>query len=212
MKTCFGAGLPLSRGYLIVFEGIDGVGKSTHCRFLLDYLTARGIPAVRLYEPTHGPWGVKIRKILEHGRAGVTPREELEWFINDRKENVANNIKPALECKKVVLLDRYYYSTAAYQGALGLDPDMICKENEAFAPRPDLVLLFTVPAEECLARIAASRKQGPNAFEQLDYLKKVQAVFESFDGNHIVRIDSRPEQEVVQSQVRRRVDELFSRI
>ncbi|MBI4383779.1 MAG: dTMP kinase [Nitrospinae bacterium] len=199
----------LDRGYLIVFEGIDGTGKSTHCRMLAGYLESRGIPAVCLSEPTRGRWGMEIRKILNEGRNGISPEDELALFVNDRKEDVALNIKPALEMKKAVLIDRYYYSTVAYQGALGLDPDRICRENESFAPRPDLVFIFEAPPEKCLQRIKEGRNDGLSAFEQLEYLKKVESLFRRFSGPHVRRIDSQPAREVVHAQIRREVDDLF---
>lgn len=201
--------MKLDRGYLVVFEGIDGTGKSTHCRLLGGYLQGKGIDTVCLSEPTQGVWGKKIRKILVEGRNGITPEEELALFINDRKEDVELNIAPALERKKVVLIDRYYYSTAAYQGALGLDPARICRENEAFAPKPDLVFLFELPPEQCLDRISANRKDGPNAFEKLEYLKKVQGIFSSFSGTQFRRIDTAGTQEEVHARLLREINALF---
>ena len=97
----------LERGWLVVFEGIDGTGKSTQCREMERYLNKKGIPVVRFREPTDGIWGQKIREILTVGRGDVTWEEELSWFIEDRRENVKNNILPALNLNKVVLLDRY---------------------------------------------------------------------------------------------------------
>nr|MDP6657848.1 dTMP kinase [Nitrospinaceae bacterium] len=111
--------MELKRGWLIVFEGIDGTGKSTQCQKMETRMREYGVPVIRLREPTDGVWGQKIRKILSDGRGAVTPKEELTWFIEDRREDVEKNILPALRENKVVLLDRYYYSTAAYQGALG---------------------------------------------------------------------------------------------
>ena len=181
--------MKLNRGFLIVFEGIDGTGKSTHCKLLGQYLAEKGIDALRLFEPTKGEWGMKIRKILADGRRGVSPEEELQLFINDRKDDVENNIKPALDQNKVVLLDRYYFSTAAYQGALGLDPEKICRKNKIFAPVPDLALIFFSSPEECLKRIE-KRRRAFSSFEQLEYLKKVQAIFDTFTGSGIKRIDS----------------------
>ena len=177
------------RGWLIVFEGIDGTGKSTQCKEMELYLNAVGIPVSRFREPTDGIWGKKIRKILTAGRGEVTREEELSWFIKDRLEDVTKNIIPALNSNKVVLLDRYYYSTAAYQGALGLDPDSILQDNESFAPIPDRAYIFIAPPEECLARIESSR-ESHSSFEKLGYLKQVQKIFDSFKGTNIKRIES----------------------
>jgi len=177
------------RGWLIVFEGIDGTGKSTQCKEMELYLNAVGIPVSRFREPTDGIWGKKIRKILTAGRGEVTREEELSWFIEDRREDVINNILPALNLNKVVLLDRYYYSTAAYQGALGLDPDAILQDNESFAPIPDRAYIFLAAPEECLARIESSR-ESHSSFEKLGYLKQVQKIFDSFKGSNIKRIES----------------------
>ncbi len=196
--------MKLDRGYLIVFEGIDGTGKSTHCRLLGDYLESRGISVRRLFEPTKGTWGMKIRKILTEGRGDVSPEEELSWFINDRKEDVENNIKPGLAKNEIVILDRYYYSTAAYQGALGLDPNEICRDNETFAPKPDLVFLFTTSPEQCLERIKKSRTEQ-SAFERLDYLERVQQIFGSFNDPIIRRIDTTPPSDEVHEKLRKEV-------
>ena len=200
--------MQLDRGYLIVLEGIDGTGKSTHTEKLQEALMAIGYPVLRLFEPTKGAWGIKIRKILTEGRGNVSPEEELSWFINDRKEDVEKNIQPALDENKIVVMDRYYFSTAAYQGALGFDPDKIIQDNEAFAPIPDRVLIFNAPPEECLGRIEKSR-ESKSEFEKLGYLKKVQAIFDTFDGPNIRRIDSRPPQDEVHAQVLHQVEDLF---
>jgi dTMP kinase len=202
--------LKLDRGYLIVFEGIDGTGKSTHCRLLGDYLKSLGATVQRLFEPTKGKWGMKIRKILKEGRGDVSPEEELSWFINDRKEDVEKNINPSLANKEIVILDRYYYSTAAYQGALGLDPKGICRENEAFAPKPDLVFLFTTTPEKCLERIQNSRTEQ-SSFERLDYLEKVQRIFDTFDDPVIHRIDTTPPSDVVHEKIRSEVNAMINR-
>lgn len=204
-----GGTLELDRGYLIVFEGIDGTGKSTHCKMLNEFLEGEGFPTVSLREPTNGYWGKKIRGIINEGRDSITPEEELSWFMKDRLENVEKNIQPALDQKKIVLMDRYYYSTAAYQGALGFDPEDICRKNEKFAPVPDVVFLFTNPPEDCLARIAETRGSGHDAFEQLDYLKKVQKIFDTFIGPKFLRIDTGPPQDVVHAQVRKGIEDLI---
>ena len=198
----------MNRGLLIVFEGIDGSGKSTQCRMLADLLNKKGIANISFAEPTRGKWGMKIRQLLAKGRNGISPDEELEWFMNDRREDVEQNIKPALKAGKVVLMDRYYFSTAAYQGALGFDPQEIKAENEKFAPVPDRVLVFHNSPEKSLERIESSR-EGKSAFEKRDYLIEVQKVFKSFTGSNIRFISSDPSLEKVHEQVLCEVQDLF---
>lgn len=202
--------MELDRGYLLAFEGVDGTGKSTHCKRLGEYLKKRGLPVLCLSEPTQGVWGQKIREILNKGRQGISPEEELDLFIKDRKEDVERNIGPALAEKKIVLIDRYYYSTAAYQGALGLDPESICRENERFAPAPNRVFIFVTPLETCLERIRKTRDSGTDSFEKLDYLKKVQRIFDTFTGPRFHRIDSSGPEDTVHAQLLKPINELFS--
>ena len=198
----------MKRGFLIVFEGIDGTGKSTQCELLAKSLTERDMLNIALAEPTRGTWGKKVRKLLSEGRQGISPQEELSWFVNDRKEDIELNIMPALQDNKVVLMDRYYFSTAAYQGALGLDPEQIRLENETFAPIPDRVLIFLTSPETCLERIESSRDQK-SAFEKLDYLKNVQEIFKSFAGPNIRFIDSIGSVTEVHEKVLSSIEDLF---
>ena len=198
----------MNRGLLIVFEGIDGSGKSTQCRMLADLLNKKGIANISLAEPTRGKWGMKIRQLLAKGRNGISANEELEWFMNDRREDVKQNIEPALSAGKVVLMDRYYFSTAAYQGALGLDPQEIRANNEKFAPIPDRVLVFHNSPEKSLERIESSRKET-SAFEKRDYLIEVQTIFKSFTGPNIRYVSSDSSLEKVYEQVLCEVQDLF---
>jgi len=200
--------MKLGRGYLIVLEGVDGTGKSTQCGLLADYLESCDYSVLRLREPTTGVWGQKIRKILTEGRGDVTPEEELQYFINDRKEDVEQNIRPALEQGNIVLIDRYYYSTAAYQGALGFDPKKIIEDNEAFAPRPDLLFIIQGSLDESFRRIEQGR-DGFSSFEKRGYLEKVKNIFDTFTGDHIRRVDGGPPIEEVQQVLRQEVNALL---
>ncbi len=200
--------MKLDRGYLIALEGVDGTGKSTQCGLLADFLEATGYPVVRLREPTAGVWGQKIRTILTEGRGDVSPEEELQYFINDRKEDVEQNIAPALKQGKIVLIDRYYYSTAAYQGALGFDPQKIIEDNEVFAPRPDLLFIIQGSLDESFRRIERGR-EGFSSFEKRDYLEKVRKIFDTFTGDHIRRINGDPPIEEVQQVLRQEVHVLL---
>lgn len=200
--------LKLKHGILIAFEGIDGTGKSAQCKMLAERLSKKEIDNIVLAEPTRGQWGVKIRKLLAEGRNGVSPEKELEWFINDRKEDVEINIQPALKAGKVVLMDRYYFSTAAYQGALGFDPQEIKTENEIFAPKPDRVLIFYNSPEKSLERIESFRG-GKSAFEKRDYLASAQKIFKSFRGKNIRFVSSDATLREVHEQVLREVQGLL---
>ncbi len=188
-------------GRFIVFEGIDGSGKSTQARRLAETLRAKGFEVVLTREPTEGPWGQKIRRIAAQGRAGIDPQTELEYFVNDRAEHVAGVIAPALAAGKVVISDRYYYSTMAYQGALGLDPGSIRRINEEKFPRPDLVILLEIPPDIGRQRIEAGRAGGTNlGYERPDYLNQVAAIFAQMTDDNIFRIDAaRPADEVFEA-------------
>jgi dTMP kinase len=140
------------KGFLFVIEGIDGAGKSTQVRMLRRKLRAQGFDAAVLREPTSGRFGREIRRKARTA-GSLTPEQELDLFLRDRRENVEKRIRPGLLAGRVLLMDRYYFSTVAYQGAKGLDPVRIRRLNEAFAPKPDLVFILDLPAGRGLERI-----------------------------------------------------------
>lgn len=166
------------RGWLFAFEGIDGSGKTTQVRRAAERLRSRGLGVVELREPTDGPFGRRIRQLTDGKTQQPDAREQLELFLLDRQEDVENNILPALERGQIVLLDRYYFSTIAYQGALGLDTETIRQRNETFAPRPDLVLYFRIDVDEALRRIEHFRRGEMDLFERRGYLERVKAIFD----------------------------------
>jgi dTMP kinase len=187
----------------VAFEGIDGAGKSVQIRLTEAWLTERGAKVRRLFEPTSGPIGSKIRELAGRGRDAISPEEEFRLFLDDRRWNVETNIRPALERGEVVLLDRYYISSIAYQGALGLDPERIRRENEAFAPIPDRVLLLELPPEQAETRIRAGRGDTPNLFERTEYLARVAEIFDSLTMLNILRLDATLPIQTIQQAIRR---------
>ncbi len=197
------------QGLLIAFEGIDGTGKSTQLALVAGYLRELGCEVVETREPTDGEYGRRIRELYQD-RGKCTPEEELELFIRDRRQHVRDCIDPALAGGRIVLTDRYYFSTAAYQGAAGCDPEQVFAAN-SFAPEPDLVLLLTMAPEESLARIRQLRGEPLNDFEQLDQLRKVARLFASFSRECITRIDAAAPLETVQERIRQAVLELMDR-
>ncbi len=193
-------------GTLIALEGIDGSGKSTQARRLCERLEAAGRPAVVFREPGDSEFGDRLREIFR-GVRDVEPEEEMRLFVEDRRIDVRNNILPSLEDGKVVVMDRYYFSTMAYQGALGIDPEQIRTTNESFAPRPDLTLILDLPAERGAERIRASRG-AQDSFEGVDYLRRVRALFLSFVADDVERIEASVDPEEVEASIWRRVETL----
>ncbi len=177
----------LRKGLLVVFEGIDGSGKSTQAGLLMEWLKKKGFDVVYFREPSTSRWGRMIKKKALLADS-LSPQEELDLFIKDRRANVRKNLKPALNKKKFVILDRYYYSTIAYQGAKGIDKELIERMNEEFAVQPDMVFVLDIDPEKGLARIENRRKKD-RLFEQEDYLMKVREIFQSLKGEKFIHVE-----------------------
>jgi dTMP kinase len=170
-----------SPGIFIAFEGIDGVGKTTQANLLKSALERAGEKVVLSKEPTNGKFGIILRESALNGR--LPADEELEAFVNDRKEHLESLVRPALEAGKVVILDRYFYSTIAYQGARTNRVDNINDRMREFAEIPDRVFLLDADPAVCLARIG-QRDGKANEFEKLDQLIAIREIF-----NHLANRD-----------------------
>ena len=195
-------------GVLIACEGIDGSGKSTQARRLAESLRADGREVALLREPGDSEYGRELRRIFVEGR-DVTPEEEMRLFLEDRRIDVRDNIAPALARGAIVIMDRYYLSSVVYQGALGLDPEMILAANEAIAPRPELTLIFDLAPAVALQRIHAARGEA-NSFEGADYLREVrQRYLAHVDGERVQTIDAERDPDTVFTELRSRVLELL---
>ncbi len=166
-------------GFLFVLEGIDGSGKTSACEEILLRLQNDGYDVIHLREPTNeSPWGKEMRERSPKGE--LTPEEELELFIRDREWHVVNRIRPALEEGKIVLLDRYFFATGAYQSTvMDLHWSEILRRNreEISAPEPDIVFILDVPAEIGLERATGRTGQANLQFEKLDRLVKVRQAY-----------------------------------
>lgn len=165
---------PIPNGLLVAIEGIDGAGKTSVAAHLAQWCGEKGLGCVISKEPTSNKWGEELRATAKAGR--LTLERELELFELDRRDHVARTIAPALAEGNIVILDRYYWSSAAYQGARGADFLEIMARNEAFAPKPDLVILLNIDVDAGLGRIR-SRGDQPNHFETKAALMRAKHIF-----------------------------------
>ena len=175
----------MSKGLFIVIEGIDGTGKSTQVRCLGEWFVSRGREVVLSREPTDGPWGKKLRESAATGR--LSPEDELQYFLKDRRQHVEELISPALAAGKIVILDRYYFSSMAYQGSRGFDPAEIRRLNEEFAPQPDLLLILDLDVDTAHQRIG-HRGDSTNEFEKHESLTRCREIFLTLRDEPFVRV------------------------
>jgi len=181
------------RGLFICIEGIDASGKTTHARRLVENLGRKGFDAIYTTEPTSGEIGKLIRTHILQGRERVPSVIEALLFAVDRIQHVENTIKPALQEGKIVISDRYVYSSLAYQGATGLDLRWI-KEINKFAISPDLAVYIDIPAEVVFKRL----KREKSVMENFQTQCKVREVYLRLveDGKLILINGNRPGDDV----------------
>jgi dTMP kinase len=168
-------------GLFISFEGIDGVGKSTQADLLETWLKGQGRTVVRTLEPGGTDVGIEIRKILLHHRGDLAPRAEAALFAADRAHHVASKIRPALERGEIVITDRYFDSSVAYQGAGRELSQTEVRDLSLWAVGgllPDLTVLLDLPAE-----VARNRRDGSGTepdrleSEKIEFFERARQAF-----------------------------------
>ncbi|WP_449461667.1 dTMP kinase [Tardisphaera miroshnichenkoae] len=138
-------------GLFITIEGIDGCGKTTQARLLYRRLLREGFDAVLTHEPTDGYIGKLIQRLLK--KQEEVPAKLLALlFAADRYEHVEKLIVPALESGKIVICDRYYHSSIAYQSPMGVNETYVRCIND-FAVKPDLAILLRINSKAATARV-----------------------------------------------------------
>lgn len=160
------------RGIFVCIEGIDASGKTTHARRLVENLRRKGFDAIYTTEPTSGEIGNFIRTRILQSRERVPSIIEALLFAVDRIEHVENTIKPALQEGKIIVSDRYVYSSLAYQGAAGLDLRWI-EEINKFTIQPDLAIYIDIPAEVVFERL----RREKSVMENFQTQSKVREVY-----------------------------------
>lgn len=201
------------KGKFIVFEGIDGSGKSTQCKLFCERLKDKEHNVWETFEPTRGNIGNLIRERLNAGAKLPGDYEGLIYGLLFYADRIEHNfgIKKELQKGKIVVSDRYYHSTLAYQQTQGLDIDILLNlhdslQKNGYARKPDAVFFIDVPAEDAIKRIdeRVKEKTKVEIFEHMEFLKKLRENYiklkEILDEN-IVVIDGTGAIEKVQERV-----------
>ncbi|UCG44910.1 MAG: dTMP kinase [Candidatus Bathyarchaeota archaeon] len=180
--------IPMERnGVFICIEGLDGSGKTTHARRLVKDLHRMRLNAEYTTEPSIGEIGKFVRQWILQGRRRVPSVVEALLFAIDRVAHVEEEIWPALCKGRIIVSDRYVYSSLAYQGATGLDMEWIEAINR-FALLPDLAIYIDVPPEVVVGRLRGTK----SVMESLKVQREVHSVYKglvekgtmiSVDGN-----------------------------
>lgn len=176
---------------LIVFEGADGTGKTTAAKWLAETLREHmpdTMTVLYAREPTTGPFGTAIRQATS-----LDPVVETALFVADRVRHVQEIIKPlTLKPQSYLILDRYFYSTVAYQGARkhqGLNWAELASDAQTFCPKPDILLLFECDVDVAMQRVSG-RGEIDSKLEVADYQRDVQRIFRQVVPSHTVVIDT----------------------
>jgi dTMP kinase len=199
----------------ISLDGIDGTGKSTQCRLLVNWLNANGVPAVGCSDPGGTPIGEELRKILLSSRADISHRAEALLFMASRAELVAKVIRPNLEAGRVVVSDRFIAANVAYQGyGHGLSASELWEVGRFSSAGllPGLTIILDLPVETAVIRRGRSADRMES--RGLEYLERVRKGFlaeasRSTDG--FVVLGALSDISTVQNELRRIVAAYLSR-
>jgi dTMP kinase len=181
-----------TKGAFICIEGLDGCGKTTQTKLLVENLE-ESHNAIYTAEPSRGKIGMFIRNRYLYGEKRVSSVVEALLFAADRSDHVENMIVPALKEGRLVISDRYVYSSLAYQGAASLDLDWIEKINE-HALHPDLGVFIDVDPRTVMRRL----KRKKSVMEDLRTQEKVRKIYLGFvQRGDLVKIDGNKPKNVV---------------
>ena len=198
----------------IVFEGIDGSGKTTQIKLLCQALSERNIPVHITKEPTDNPMGKLLRKCLM-GEQKADLKAIAALFAADRLDHITadDGILDNLKRGNTVLCDRYYLSSYAYQSVdCDLDWIMALNSEAASMARPDLHIFLDVPAEQSMGRVES--RGETEIFEKLDRQQQIRKIFfELFeklkDKENILIIDGTRSPEVIAEEILKKVEEIL---
>lgn len=200
------------RGQLLVFEGIDGAGKSSLVRLLAESLKEKGYPVCVTKEPGDNSIGAAVRSIVQETKNHITAQTEFLLFAADRAQHITEIVVPALERGEIVISDRLSDSSLAYQGyGRGLDIDMIKSINNWVLGdiRPDLTLFVSVPVACAFDRIS-KRNEQPTRFENEheSFMQRVKNGFELIytSRDDVVHLDGTAQLSDIADEMKKYID------
>jgi dTMP kinase len=184
------------KGVFIVIEGLDGSGKTTQSKILANKLSENH-KVLYTAEPSHGKVGTFIRNECLYEEKRLPTEVEALLFAADRVEHLQTELAPALSEGKIIICDRYIYSSLAYQGSAGLSLDWI-KTINARALEPDFALYIDVPPERVLERL--QRKKS--VMETLETQRKVREIYLKYvEKGELIRIDGDKNKDAVAQEL-----------
>ncbi len=203
------------RGKFIVFEGLDGSGKTTQMKMLTKFLESKGKPCFSTHEPTDSPFGGLLKSCLT-GRVDTDEKAIAALFAADRLDHILNNvngIKKKLDEGVNVFCDRYYFSSFAYNGEF-VPFEWVVELNRPAREilRPDLTVFIDLPSEESMKRVA--RRRETERYETTEKQKNIRerfySAFKRFPDEKIAIVTSEEDKEKTQAKIREAVLPLFS--
>jgi len=204
------------KGVFIVVDGLDGSGKSEIVKLLHNYIFSKSkkYRILTTREPTSGKYGKEVRSILTNEiDPKINSEKMLELFIKDREDHLRNTILPFLNKSNdheanIVISDRYYYSTIAFQATQGLDMNMLVEINKEFL-KPEIAFILDIKPSMALERIKTRKKEK---FEQIEFMNKLRERFlelPKFLKDNITIIDASKNLEDVFEEIKKEVDKVL---
>ncbi|HEY9477399.1 MAG TPA: dTMP kinase [Microbacteriaceae bacterium] len=203
-------------GLFVTFEGGDGSGKSTQATLLAEWLAGTGRTVLRTREPGGTELGVELRNIVLHRRGDIAPRAEALLYAADRAHHIATKVRPALQRGEVVVQDRYFDSSVAYQGD---GRELAAEEIRGISLWatdgliPDLTILLDLDETAGLERVQrSSTRYDRLEAEERDFHARVRAAYlrlAAAEPERFVVLDANGSREAIAAQVRERVESLI---
>jgi len=193
------------KGKFIVIEGLDGSGQSTQVSHLAEFLANNGHNVIATKEPTiESQAGKRVREILEK-HIEINPLEFQKLYVQDREEHLNSKVIPALKENKIVVSDRYFFSTFAYGTAHGSELEKLIELNNNFL-YPDIIFLLEVKPKVCIKRIE-ERGSHIDLFEKEEKLSRVWDIYKTFPSRfkNIYLIDGERSIEEIAEEIKEKV-------